>query len=203
LCFYHHKAYDVSTPGPRLLHGADGITAVYIPSTTVASDGVASAPDITDSARGRGVDSSTAADGFSSVAAASGSSPSQDRSVDFLHSANLVVSQERLLNYMYYSGMDFTYKLDRTTVTVGVPNKLAISTSLASAGTSSSTWETTGSTAPVVAEGSGLLSSVDARGSPALLACCADSGTTSSTVGSGLRLLSVGPLTVPQLSSSP
>jgi hypothetical protein len=39
--------------------------------------------------------------------------------VDFLHSTSLVVSQARLPNYMYYSGMDFTYKLDRTTVTVG------------------------------------------------------------------------------------
>jgi hypothetical protein len=28
---------------------------------------------------------------------------------------------------MYYSGMDFTYKLDRTTVTVGAPSILAMS----------------------------------------------------------------------------
>jgi hypothetical protein len=33
-----------------------------------------------------------------------------------------VVSQARLLNSMYYSGMDFTYKLDRTTLTVGAPS---------------------------------------------------------------------------------
>jgi hypothetical protein len=123
--------------------------------------------------------------------------------VDFLHSTNLVISQTRLPIYTYYLKVDLTYKLDRTTVTVGAPNKLAISTSPASAGASSSTWETTGSTASVVAEGSGLISSVDAYGSPAPSACCADSGTTSSTVGAGLRLLSVGPPTVSQLSSPP
>jgi hypothetical protein len=38
--------------------------------------------------------------------------------VDFLHNTNLVISQARLPNYMYYSGIDFIYKLDRTTVTV-------------------------------------------------------------------------------------
>jgi hypothetical protein len=35
---------------------------------------------------------------------------------------------------MYYSGKIFTYKLDRTTVTVGAPSMLAMSTSPASAG---------------------------------------------------------------------
>jgi hypothetical protein len=70
---------------------------------------------------------------------------------------------------------------------------LAISTSPASAGASSSTWETTGSMASLVAEGSGLLSSDDARGSPVLVACCADFSTTPTTVGAGLRLLSVAP----------
>jgi hypothetical protein len=123
--------------------------------------------------------------------------------VDFLHSPNLVISQARLPIYMYYSKIDFNYKLDRTTVTVGAPSRLAILTSPASTGASSSTWAITSSTTSVVAEGSGLLSAVDARGSLALLACCADSGTTSSTVGDRLRLLSVGPPTVSQLSSSP
>jgi hypothetical protein len=99
-------------------------------------------------------------------------------------------------NYMYYSGIDFTYKLDRTTVTVGAPSMLAISTSPASAGASSSTWATTGSTSPVVAEGSGLLSSVGVGDSPVLVACGADSGTTSYMVSAGLRLLSVAPPTV-------
>jgi hypothetical protein len=40
-------------------------------------------------------------------------------------------------NYMYYSWMDFTYKFDRTTVTVGAPSMLAISRSPVFAGTSS------------------------------------------------------------------
>jgi hypothetical protein len=47
LCFYHHKAYDVSNRGLRLLHGADDISAIYIPSTTVASGGIASVPGAT------------------------------------------------------------------------------------------------------------------------------------------------------------
>jgi hypothetical protein len=55
----------------------------------------------------------------------------------------------RLPNYMYYSGMDFTYKLDRTTVTVGAPSILAISTSSASTGASSSASAATGPSAPV------------------------------------------------------
>jgi hypothetical protein len=40
-------------------------------------------------------------------------------------------------NIKYYSGKINTYKLDWTTVTVGVPRILAMSTSPASAGTSS------------------------------------------------------------------
>jgi hypothetical protein len=103
------------------------------------------------------VDSSTASDGFSSAAIVLSSSPSQDRSVDFLHNANLVVSQARLPNYMYYSGIDFTHKLDRTTVTVGVLSILVISTSPAS----------------VVTEGFGLLSSTGACGSAVPGVCCA------------------------------
>jgi hypothetical protein len=203
LCFYHHKAYDVSTRGLQLLHGADDISAIYIPSTTVASGGIASVPGATVSAWGRGVHSSIAGDGFSLVAAMLGSSPSQDRSIDFLHSTNLVVNQARLPRYKYYSGMVFTYKLDRTTVTVGAPSMLAISTSPASAGASSSAWAATGSLAPVVALGSGLLSSAGTCGSAILVVCCAICGTGSSTVGAELRLLSVGSPTVPQSSFSP
>jgi hypothetical protein len=44
LCFYQHNAHNVSIWGLRLLHGADGITEVYVPSTMVASGGVGSAP---------------------------------------------------------------------------------------------------------------------------------------------------------------
>jgi hypothetical protein len=39
----------------------------------------------------------------------------------------------------YYSGKFSTYRLDRTTVTVGAPRMLAISSSLASAGASMAT----------------------------------------------------------------
>jgi hypothetical protein len=122
--------------------------------------------------------------------------------VDFLHSSNLVISQARLPTYMYYSKIDFTYKLDRTTVTVGAPSILAMSMSPASAGASSSVWDATGPPVPVVAEGFGLLSFADACGSAATDVCCAISGMVPSTVEAGLRLLSVTPPTVSQLSSS-
>jgi hypothetical protein len=52
-------------------------------------------------ALGREVDSPTIGDGFSSVAAVLGSSPSQDRSVNFLQSTKLVVNQVRLPSYKY------------------------------------------------------------------------------------------------------
>jgi hypothetical protein len=121
----------------------------------------------------------------------------------FLAQYRLGGQPSKTIKHMYYSGMDFTYKFDRTTVTVGVPSMLAILTSPISAGASSSTWATTGSMVPVVAEGSGLSSSVDAGGSPVLVACCADYGTTSSAMGAGLRLLSVALPTVSQSSSPP
>jgi hypothetical protein len=169
----------------------------------VASCGVASTIGAMDSARGRDADFSTVGDQFSLLAVALGSSPSQDRSVDFLHSTTSVISQARLPTYLNYSKIDYTHKLDRTTVTVGAPSMLAISTSPASAGASSSTWATTCSTAPVAAKGSGLLSSVGARGSPVTAACYAVSGMVASTVGDGLSLLLVAPPTVSQFSSSP
>jgi hypothetical protein len=49
----------------------------------------------------------------------------------------LVVNLVRLPQPMYYSGRVNTYKLDQTTVTVGAPRILAISTSPTSAGASS------------------------------------------------------------------
>jgi hypothetical protein len=126
-----------------------------------------------------------------------GPSPSQDRSVDFLHNTISMIIQARLSVYMNYSEIGYTHKLDRTTVTVGAPSMLAISTSPASAGVSSSTRASPGSTAPAIEEGSGLLSSVDARSSSATAACYAASSTVASVVGAGLRLLSVAPPTVP------
>jgi hypothetical protein len=149
----------VSIWGLQLLHEANDITTVFVPSTMVTSGGVVSATGAMLSAWGRGVDSSTAGEWSSSLVAALGSSPSQDRSMDFLHSTTLVISQASLPTYMSYSKFDYTYKLDRTTVTAGAPSILAIPTSVASATASSSAWATTGSSVPVVTEGSGLLSS--------------------------------------------
>jgi hypothetical protein len=98
----------------------------------LASGSVASTADATVSPWGRGADSSAAGMESSSAAAALGSSPSQDKSVDFLHSTQSVVNQVRLPIYMYYSGKIFTYKLDRTIATVRAPSMLAMSTSPAS-----------------------------------------------------------------------
>jgi hypothetical protein len=123
--------------------------------------------------------------------------------VDFLHNTISMIIQARLLVYMNYSDIVYTHKLDQTIVTVGAPSMLAISTSPASAGASSSTRASPGSTALTDEEGFGFLSSVDARGSSATAACCAASGTVASVVGAGLRLLSVAPPTVSQVSSSP
>jgi hypothetical protein len=64
--------------------------------------------------------------------------PSHDKSVNLLHSTQSVVNQVRLPIYMYHSGNIFTYKLDRTTVTVGALSMLVMSTSPASAGALSS-----------------------------------------------------------------
>jgi hypothetical protein len=50
---------------------------------------------------------------------------------------NCLVNPVRLPNQMYYPGKIFTYRLDRTTVTVGAQRMLAMSTSPASAGASS------------------------------------------------------------------
>jgi hypothetical protein len=124
--------------GLRLLLEEDYVCSVYSPSTMLASSSEASTDGATVSPWGRGANSSAAGVESSSVAAALGSSPSQDKSVDFLHSTQSVVNQVQLPIYMYYSGKIFTYKLDRTTVTVGAPSMLEMSTSPASAGASSS-----------------------------------------------------------------
>jgi hypothetical protein len=59
-------------------------------------------------ALGRGADSLAAGAKSSSAAAALGSSPSQDKSVNFLRSTQSVVNQVRLPINMYYSGKIFT-----------------------------------------------------------------------------------------------
>jgi hypothetical protein len=82
-----------------------------------------------------------------------GSFSSQVKSVDFLHSMQLVVNQVRPQNYMCYKGKIFTYKLDRTIVTVGAPSMLAMLTSPASAGASSSALVAAGSSAVGAAAG--------------------------------------------------
>jgi hypothetical protein len=116
----------------------------------------------------------------SSATAVLGSSSSLDKSVDFLHSIQLVVNQVRLPNYMYYSGNIFTYKLHWTTITVGAPSMLAMSTSPASVGASSSASVVAGSSLAAVAAGSVLPSATGACGTASVMA------------GAELRLLSVG-----------
>jgi hypothetical protein len=92
---------------------------------------------------------------------------------------------------MYYSGKIITYRLDRTTVMVGAPSMLAMSTSPASAGASSAASVAAGSSAAVATAGSVLPSAIGA------------SGTASGMEGAGLRLPSVGSPTISQSHSSP
>jgi hypothetical protein len=80
-------------------------------------------------------------------------------------------------------GKVFTYKLDRTMVTVGAPSMLAMSTSPASVGASSVACAATGFSAPVVVLASGLLSSAGSYCSTTLIVCCVICATSSSTVG--------------------
>jgi hypothetical protein len=96
---------------------------------------------------------------------------------------------------MYYSGKIITYKLDRTTVTVGAPSMLAMSTSPASAGASSSASVAAGSSAAAAVAGSVLPSATGGWR--------VNYDTSSSTVGAGLRLLPAGSPTVSQSPSSP
>jgi hypothetical protein len=83
------------------------------------------------------VDSSAGGAVSSSATAVEGSSPSQDRSVDFLQKCTNWLSIKFDYYTKSYSGRLSTYKLDRTIVTVGAPRMLAISTSPASVGASS------------------------------------------------------------------
>jgi hypothetical protein len=132
--------------------------------------------------------------GSSSTTAAAGSSPSQVKSVDFLQSTQLVVNPIQLPNQMYYSGRIFTYRLDRTTVTVGVPRILVMSTNPASAGGSS--WASVAAaSSPTAAAGSVL--------PPATGGWRVSCATSSSTVGAGLRLPPAGSPTVSQSPLSP
>jgi hypothetical protein len=92
----------------------------------------------------------------------------------------------------YYSGRFNTYKLDRTTVTVGAPRILVMSTSPASAGASYCASTATASSAAAA----GSVLSCAAGGWRSI---CAKS---SSTVGAGLRLPAASP-TVSHSPSSP
>jgi hypothetical protein len=70
----------------RLLYEGTLTTVEYSPSTTLASGNVASAAGVSGSAWEAGADSSAGGATSSSATAVAGSSPSQDKSVDFLHS---------------------------------------------------------------------------------------------------------------------
>jgi hypothetical protein len=125
--------------------------AEYLPSTTLASGNAAPAAGASDSAWGAGVDSSAGGVTSSSATTLEGSSPSQDRSVDFLQKYTNWLSIKIDYYTKYYSGRLSTYKLDRTIVTVGAPKMLAMSTSPASAGASSCASAAAASSAATVA----------------------------------------------------
>jgi hypothetical protein len=114
--------------------------------------------------------------------------------VDFLQCTQLVVNLVRLPSQMYYSGKIFTYRLDRTTVTVEVPRMLVMSTSPPSAGASSWASVVVGSSATAAA------GTVFPSATGGWRDNCAKS---SSTVGAGLRLSPAGSPTVSQSPSSP
>jgi hypothetical protein len=95
---------------------------------------------------------------------------------------------------MYYSGSISTYRLDRTTVTVGAPRILAISTNLASAGASS--WASVAAASSATAAAGAVLASKTGG-------LCDNCAKRSSTVGAGLRLAPAGSPTVSQSPSSP
>jgi hypothetical protein len=160
----------------------------------LASGNAASTAGASDSACGSGADSSTAGVDSSSATAVLGSSPSQVKSVDFLQSTQLVVNPVRLPNQMYYSGKISTYRLDRTTVTVGAPRMLAMLTSPASAGASS--WASVAADSSATAAAGSLLPS----STGGWRVSCA---TSSSTVGAGLRLPPADSPTVSQSPSPP
>jgi hypothetical protein len=140
------------------------------------------------------VDSSAAGADSCSVTTAVGSSSSQVKSVDFLQSTQLVVNPVRLPNQMCYSGKIFTYRLDQTTVTVGAPRMLAMSTSPASAGASS--W-------PSIAAGSSATAAAGSVLPSATGGWRVSCATSSTTVGAGLRLPQAGSPTVSQSPSPP
>jgi hypothetical protein len=75
--------------------------------------------------------------------------------VDFLHHTILMIIHARLLIYITTREIGYTYKLDRTTVTVGVLSMLATSKIPASVVASSSTWAPSGTVTLV--EGAGLI----------------------------------------------
>jgi hypothetical protein len=106
----------------------------------------------------------------------------------------MVVNLVRLPNLMYYSGRISIYRLDRTTVAVGAPRMLAISTNPASAGASSWALVAAASSATAAAGAAPYSATGGWRDN------CAKS---SSTVGDGLRLAPAGSPTVSQSPLSP
>jgi hypothetical protein len=112
---------------------------------------------------------SSAGDAASSFATAvEGSSPSQDRSVDFLQKYTNWLSIKLDYYTKYYSGRFSTYKLDRTIVTVGAPRMLAMSTSPTSEGASSCASATAACSAATVA--GAALSYISAATTPSAIA---------------------------------
>jgi hypothetical protein len=173
---------------------------VHIPSTKVASFSVASA--VTSVFSG-GVGSRTSVARSSPPATVLVSSPSQDRSVDFLHHMRYTVLHAQLVIHATTWEISKTYKVDRTTVTVGAPRMLALSMIPASAVASSSAWASSGYSGTVAGERPVLLFAADVCELSAPAACCAGAGTTSSMDKSGLVLLLGAAATVSQVSSSP
>jgi hypothetical protein len=132
-----------------------------------------------------------------------GSSPSQDKSVDFLHNTKIGGQPSKItkLQVLLEKGFHLQARPDDShgrsakyasdVYKPGFGGRLFFSLT------------TTGSSTPVVALSSGLLSMAGTCGSTTLVVRRVICDTSSSTVGAGLRLLSVGSPTAHQSSPSP
>jgi hypothetical protein len=171
----------------------------HLPSTKVASSNVDST---TTSVCGGDVGSRSSAERSPPSAGVLVSSPSHDRSVDFMHHDVVQSATQKWSSTRLLESSEKTYKVDRTTVTVGAPRMLTMLTMLASVAASSPAWASFGCSMDVAGEGFCLPSSTDACELTTPVPCCADSGTASPVVGGRLTLLSVAAPTVSQAPSS-
>jgi hypothetical protein len=119
----------------RLLRTMITSHELHIPSTKVASPNVDSTMTL---ARGGGLGSRSSAEWASPLAGALVSSLPHDRSVDFLHQDVAESATQHWSSTQLLASSERTYRVDRTTVTVGASRMQEISTMPAFVAASSS-----------------------------------------------------------------